>query len=192
MLLLLTVLSFLSRSVLSISTLSPVCPASCQAFLPPSAASPHALTLSSVPLLGPDSIPLSPSIPTSGPLEPQLVLIRRGRGKTVHWGLKRDVNSPLANRAPLLSPACVSTREQPETWERKERWAVGRTRGTTREGRISPGGSIGVAQRYSRGSMLEELALPGPPPSTSCPRASDGQDQKDNSGEEGGSKRQLS
>lgn len=61
-----------------------------------------------------------------------------------------------------------------------------------REGRISPGGSIGVAQRYRRGSMLGELALPGPPPSTSCPRASDGQDQKDNSGEEGGSKWQLS
>lgn len=49
-----------------------------------------------------------------------------------------------------------------------------------------------MAQRYRRGSMLGELALPGPPPSTSCPRASDGQDQKDNSGEEGGSKRQLS
>lgn len=113
MLLLPAVLSFLSRSVLSISTLSPVCPASCQTlshlFFHPGL--PHlALTLSSVLFLGPDSIPLSPSIPTSGPLEPQLVLIRRGRGKTVHWGLKRDVNSPLANTAPLLSPACVSTR----------------------------------------------------------------------------------
>lgn len=40
--------------------------------------------------------------------------------------------------------------------------------------------------------MLGELALPRPPPSTSCPRASDGQGQKDNSGEEGGYKRQLS
>lgn len=40
--------------------------------------------------------------------------------------------------------------------------------------------------------MLGGLALPRPPPSTSCPRASDGQGQKDNSGEEGGYKRQLS
>lgn len=61
-----------------------------------------------------------------------------------------------------------------------------------REGRISPGGSIGVAQRCRRGSKQGELALPRPPPSTSCPRASDGQDQKDNSDEEGGYKRQLS
>lgn len=68
---------------------------------------------------------------------------------------------------------------------------MGRTRGTTREGRISPGGSLGVAQGYRRGSMLGELAPPKPPPSTSCPRASEGQDQKDNSGEEGGYKQQL-
>lgn len=96
---------------------------------------------------------------------------------------------PLANGAPLLSPACASTgaREQLETWERKER-----TRGSIGEGRISPGGSAGVAQRYRRGSMLGELAPPRPPPSTSCPRASEGQDQKDSSGEEGGCKQQLS
>lgn len=109
MLLLPSLISFLPRSVSSILPPSPICPASCQAvtsLLPPSAAFPYALTLSSVLLLGPDSIPLSPSIPTSGPLEPQLVLIKRGRGKTVHWGLKRDVNPPLlASRAPLLVPS---------------------------------------------------------------------------------------
>lgn len=48
-----------------------------------------------------------------------------------------------------------------------------------------------MAQGYRRGSMLGELAPPKPPPSTSCPRASEGQDQKDNSGEEGGYKQQL-
>jgi hypothetical protein len=42
--------------------------------------------------------------------------------------------------------------------------------------------------RYRRGSRLGELALYGPPPSTSCPRASKGQDQKDNRAEEGGYK----
>lgn len=48
------------------------------------------------------SILLSPSSPTSGPLEPQLVLIRRGRGEAVHWGLQCDVNPPPTT-------ACVPT-----------------------------------------------------------------------------------
>lgn len=115
MLLLPILLSFLSRSVLSILPLSPVCPASCQALLHLFF---HPVLPHHMPSLCPQSCYLvltpsrsPPSIPTSGPLEPQLVLIKRGRGKTVHWGLKRDVNSPLANRAPpTLSPACVSTR----------------------------------------------------------------------------------
>lgn len=68
---------------------------------------------------------------------------------------------------------------------------MGRTRGTTREGRISPGGSIGVAQRYRRGSMLGELAPPKPPPSTSCPRASRGRTRKTTVVRRGAIKQQL-
>lgn len=111
MLLLPILLSFLSRSVLSILPLSPVCPASCQALLHLFF---HPVLPHHMPSLCPQSCYLvltpsrsPPSIPTSGPLEPQLVLIKRGRGKTVHWGLKRDVNSPLANRAPPFCPQLV-------------------------------------------------------------------------------------
>lgn len=47
----------------SVTSLSCLLSSSVTSLLPPSAASPHALTLSSVLLLGPDSIPLSPLYP---------------------------------------------------------------------------------------------------------------------------------
>lgn len=53
------------------------------------------------------SILLSPSSPTSGPLEPQLVLIRRGRGETVHWGLQCDVNPHPPTPNAHTQPVCL-------------------------------------------------------------------------------------
>ena len=67
------------------------------------------------------SILLSPSSPTSGPLEPQLVLIRRGRGETVHWGLQCDVNPhPPRPSNTHTQPVCLQDLGAGGTWERKE------------------------------------------------------------------------
>lgn len=55
--------------------------------------------------------------------------------------------------------------------EREVGW--GRSRGTIKEGG-APEGSRGVAE-VPKGSRLGELAPPRPPPSTSCPRAREGQ-----------------
>lgn len=122
------------------------------------------------------SILLSLSSPTSGPLEPQLVLIRRGRGETVHWGLQCDVNPqppPLTHTHSL----CVY-----RTWEQGEhgrgkRWAEGESQGNYK-GRVlqEEAEEWLEVQRGSWGSwhlagLLPQLPVPGP---------GRGRDQKDN------------
>ena len=135
------------------------------------------------------SILLSPSSPTSGPLEPQLVLIRRGRGKTVHWGLQCDVNPHPPALPTHTHSLCVY-----RTWEQGEhgrgkRWAVGESQGD-HKGRVLQEEAEEWPE-VQRGSRLGELAPHRPPPSTSCPRARKGQGPERQQGEEGAAKGRM-
>lgn len=135
--------------------------------LPPSSALLHALT---VPVLL--LCPLAPSC--SPPLAPHLGLWNHSWFSLGGGGARLFIGAcSVMSVLPPPQPLCLQDPGSRGTWERKERWVGGSGRGAIREGG-APGGSRGVAE-VQKGSRLGELAPPKPPPSTSCPRAREGQ-----------------